>query len=583
MTLARFVTVREARDRPLAPLLLALAPAALILGLILVMLWTGFRTETIGGVFTLDNYRRLADDPTAMRALVNTLQFALATLVVASGVGVFLAWVVERTDFGQPRIVYAALTLGVLIPGFFVAMGWLFLVHPRSGILLGLFRALGLRAIPFDIITPLGMGVIQGITLAPVVFVILIAAFRAVDSSLEEAAAMAGASSATVIRRITLPLLTPALAGAAIYVFVIGVSAFDVPAVIGMANRVLTFSTYLAQRINPPEGLPQYGVAAAFSTLMVALALGATWLYARILERGRSYQVVGGKSWRTRRTPLGRWRFVAGGAVVVYLLLAQGLPLAVLVWSAFLPYLQPFSYTALRALSWQNFDSLPWPLLATGFRNTLVIALVAPLIAILTSLLFSWIVVRTKFAWRYAFDAVAFLPHAVPAIVFGLSAVIASLYLSTALFDIYGSLGVLLVVMALTQVSFGTRLTNAALIQISGELDEAAEMAGASRAVVAWRILLPLLRPACVFGWLWLAMLSIRELTLSVVLTSSDSITFSVAIFTLLATGEAGQASAAALLMILFLLPPVLLYLRFADGGAQTTLAAPVSSAESAP
>jgi iron(III) transport system permease protein len=348
---------------------------------------------------------------------------------------------------------------------------------------------------------------------------------------------------------------------------VIGLSAFDVPAVIGLSNRIFTFSTFLAIRINPPEGVPQYGIAGAFSAFMIVTAAFMTWGYAHTLARARHYQVISGKAYRPRRLalkPIGRmaaWVFVLS-----YIGAAQLLPLLVLAWTALVPYLQPPSLDAVRQISLGNFDILPWPLIRRGIVHTAVLALLVPTLALSASCLFSWVVLRSRSKLRFLLEGIAFLPHAVPSIIFGVAALIATLYLSAGPFDLYGSLGSLVIVLAITQISFGTRITNAALIQVGSEIEEAGHVAGARSGPVMRQILWPLLKPALLYGWLWLAMLSVRELTVSTILSSPNNLTLSVVIYTLLNAGSTGQASAAALLLITGMLPLVVVYLWVAPG-----------------
>lgn len=552
--------------RPSLPLTILLIPSALIVGLLLFTLWISLRTSVAGGRFTFANYATLVSDSFALTALANTMVFAAIAVVVAVVLGLLLAWIVERTDFGAGSFVYSALTLGVLIPGFFTAMAWLFLLHPRSGIFNRvLMRDFDLSSAPLNIVSPIGMGIVQGIGIAPIVFIVTAGALRSMDTALEEAAQASGANFLGALRAVTFPLLRPAILGAALYVFVIGLSAFDVPAVIGLSNRIFTFSTFLAIRINPPEGVPQYGIAGAFSTFMIGAAVFMTWGYARTLARARHYQVISGKGYRPRRLTLKPpGRMAAWGFVLAYIGAAQILPLLVLAWTALVPYLQPPSIDAVRQISLDNFGILPWPLIRRGIVHTALLALLVPTLALSASCLFSWVVLRSRLKLRFLLEGIAFLPHAVPSIIFGVTALIATLYLSAGPFDLYGSLAALVIVLAITQISFGTRITNAALIQIGSEIEEAGHVAGARGGAVTRYILLPLLKPALLYGWLWLAMLAVRELTVCTILSSPDNLTLSVVIYTLLNAGSTGQASAAALLLIAGMVPLVAVYLWLA-------------------
>ena len=157
-----------------------------------------------------------------------------------------MAWLVERTDFPGKRVVFTLLTVALVIPGFSVALGWLFLLNPRIGLInIALQSVLGLKAAPFNISTLPGMGLVEGLSLTPVAFIMTAVVFRSMDPALDEAASMGGANLWQTLRRVTVPLAWPGVLAAGIYVFTIGFAAFDVPAILGLTNRIFTFSTYV--------------------------------------------------------------------------------------------------------------------------------------------------------------------------------------------------------------------------------------------------------------------------------------------------------------------------------------------------
>jgi iron(III) transport system permease protein len=243
------------------------------------------------------------------------------------------------------------------------------------------------------------------------------------------------------------------------------------------------------------------------------------------------------------------------------------MPLLLVIWASLLPYLQPPSLGAIQFLTLKNFNNLPWPLIQRGMQNTAVIMIGAPTLALIMSLVFSWIVLRSRSRFRLGFDFVAFLPHAVPHVVFAFGALLAALFVIRGPVDLYGSLALLLLVYAIVHISFGTRVTNSALIQIHNELEEAAAVSGASTPQVLRRIVVPLLKPAFVYGWLSLALFTFRELTMATILFSPENITLSVVVWSLWHSGNIAQASAVTLLMMALLLPLVLIYWRV--GGAR--------------
>jgi iron(III) transport system permease protein len=544
---------------------LALLPALIIIALLLGTFWISFRETILSPALTVQHYVELYSDPFAYRALLNSLGFAVCTLVVAFAFGVPIAWLAERSDLAGKSAIYALMTLGIFIPSFFSAMGWLFVLHPRIGMVNVWLRGLfGLRDAPFSIINLPGMGLVQGLGLASVVFVLTAASLRTMDSHLEEAAQMSGARFGASLRRVLLPLAWPGLLASGLYVFTIAIGAFDVPLVIGMSNRIYTFSTYLYVMSNPLNGEPRYGLIAAFASFMVAIALLLSWWYSRVLLQSRRYQIVSGKAYRPRLVALGSWRFLAWGFIAFYFLIAKILPLVMMTWASLLPYFQPFSAKALAALSFNNYTHLNWSLLLRGLGNTAILMVSVPALALAMSLVFSWVVLRTRSRLRIAFDFVAFLPHAVPSTVFAFVALVFALALSGGVFDLSGSLLLIVIVMAIVMLSFGSRITNSALIQIHTEIEEAAYMAGASLLGTLRRVIVPLLLPALLFGWLWIALLTFRELTIPMILFSAGNVTYSVAIWGLWYGGSFDAAAAANLVMIVLLLPLVVIYLRYA-------------------
>jgi iron(III) transport system permease protein len=544
----------------------ALLVAALILFLLLHVVWIGFH-EASNGVFTasfgLRNYTALLSDGLVLRALVNTLLFAVIALAVAAAIGLPMAWLVERTDLPGKAAVWTLATTGLLLPGFFTAMGWLFLLHPRIGMVNRLFRQWFGADLPITVVSVPGMGWVEGLILAPLFFLMTAGSFAAMDPRLEEAARMSGAGAWSRLRRITAPLLLPAVAAAAIYSFSIAIGAFDVPATIGLSNRILMFSTLLYLKVYPQEGYPDYGLPAAFGSLTLLVAIGLGVLYVRVLRQARRYQIVGGKGAAHRRVRLGRWVVLAWGFIALYAVMAELAPLLLIVWAAFLPFFMPPSAQAMKLLTLANFHTAPWDLVLRGLENTAILVAVVPAAIVALSLCVSWTVLRSRLPGRLALDTVVFLPHALPSIVFSLSAVIIALFLLGNAVPLYGSLGLIAIVYVTFWISFGTRSVNSALIHVHPELEEAAAMAGASRLVAMRRVLVPLLRPTLLGTWLWLALLCFNELTMAILLFSPRAVTLPVIAYTLWLGGKLNHAAVVTLTIIVLCTPLVLVYFRF--------------------
>ncbi len=538
--------------------------SAIILALLGIVLWLSLREGGPGdpdAYYTLSNYTDTFTDPFTWRVFANTVVFSLATLAVSFLFGLPAAWLVERTDIPGKALIYTAMTIGLLLPGFASAMGWLFLLHPRIGLVNSwLVSTFDLSAPPFDIASLAGMGWVQGLNLAPVAFIMTAAVFRAMDPSLEESAGMCGANVRQIARRVTLPLAWPGILAAGIYVFTIGFAAFDVPAIIGWSNRLFTFSTYLVLQLQSEDSLPHYGAAAALSAMVIVLAGGLGWWYARLQKQAHRYQIVTGKGYRPQKVALGRRAVWAWAFLAVYMAFAKLLPILVVVWAALLPYFQLPSAAAFASLSWAQFQGLPWDLTLAGLKNTAILMALTPTVTLTCCLAFSWIVLRSRIPGRLGFDFIAFLPHAVPNIVFGVGALLFALFVLQRAVPIFGTIWLLLIVFAVARLSYGTRMTNASLIQIHKELEDSARMSGATIGGVVRRVIVPLLAPTLIYAWLWIALLTFRELTLAVILTTRENITLPVVVWSMWVNGGLGKAAAITLLLLAVMIPVVVLY-----------------------
>ena len=475
-----------------------------------------------------------------------------------------IAWLVERTDLPGKELVFTLMAVGALVPTFFTAMGWVFLLHPRIGVVNRIFvDAFGLAQGPFNIASIIGMGWVEGLGLSSIAFIMIVATYRTMDPSLEEAGRVHGLKISKTLRYITLPLTFPGILAAAIYIFTIGLSAFEVPAIIGMSNKIFTFSTFIFYKMQPLEELPNYGVAGAVSSLLVVLALLLSWWYFKVLRFSSRYAVVTGRAYRPKLVELGgRGRLYAWIFLGSFFLVAKLLPFFLLTWAALLSYFQPPSWAALRQVSLRNFYGLPWELLLAGARNTLLLMLAVPSLTLVLCLAISWVILRSDLKWRIVFDALAFLPHAVPSIILAIAAVFVALFLVRNILPLYGTLSILILVYTVSRISFATRIINNSLAQIHPELEEAAFAGGLRVLQVMRKILLPLLKPALVYAWLWMALLCYRELTMATVLvTNQNNVTLPMIVWGLWLGGSLNQAAAANLVILGFMLPAVLLYL----------------------
>jgi iron(III) transport system permease protein len=538
--------------------------ALVLLGTVVILLVTlGLSVQAENGSLTLANFQAVFADPFVYRALANTVGFAAVSVVTALCFGLPIAWIAERTDLPGRGAIYPLMTAGLLVPGFFNAMGWLLLFHPRMGMINVWLTEYGhFPPGTLNVVSIPGMGIVQGLGLATLMFIMCGAAFRAMDAALEESAQIHGLSLIQRTLTVTLPLLWPSILAAIIYVFMVGLAVFDVPAIIGLANRIYTYSTFVYSITNPSTaGTPNYGVAGASSAIVVALALLLAACYFRTIRRSNRYAVVSGKGYRPKPLRLGRRAIACWGFIGLYILLSIGLPGCVLLWASLLPYFMPLSIAALAHVTVANYLHIPWGGFWRAAANSATIMIVAPTITAAAALAISWVVTRSGLrAVSRVFEVLAFLPLAIPSVVFAVGAMVFAIFVLPSWFPFYGTVAIIITVQVVVQISFATRVLNGALLQIHRDLDDAGSTFGLGSLAVVWHILGPLLAPALVSTWLWMALLSYRELTIAMMLVTDKNLTLPVFVFGIFSQGNIGESAAATILLGCCIVPLIVAY-----------------------
>ena len=518
----------------------------------LAVLVMSLRTGLPGQVrpMTLANFQEVFSDPFTGQVMGNTLAFAALAIFVTIIFAVPLVWLVTRTDLPGKETIYVLMTIGILVPVFLRVIGWILLFSPQIGVvnqaLMGVF---GLAEPPFSLYNIPGMAITQGISFVPGAFFMLVAAYRAIDPALEEAAYTSGADRLKTIMRINVPLTLPAILGVAVYLLMTAISVFETPALLGLPSRVFVLSSAIYFAVTPQVGLPKYGLGATYGLIMMVLGILASYLYFRVVSEGKKYAVISGKGYRPRPIELGAWKWPAIGFVAFYFALEIFLPFGALLWASLLPYLQVPSPSALSQVSLVNYFSLPSYVTLTPILNTLLLVVAAPTLTMMFALAVSWIVVRSRSAVRGPLDTLAFLPHAIPSIVFAVALAWLALSYRTWL-PIYGSIVIIILAHAISHLAYGTRTMNSTMIQVHSELEEAGKLSGANPLQVFFKILLPLVAGAVFNAWLWLALLSYREVTMALVLYSPSTEVLSTLVWKLWGSSWVPQVSALGVILI---------------------------------
>lgn len=501
--------------------------------------------------FTFANYIRAFGARDFWDATWNTLTFALASTFVSFLLGGFLAWVVDRTNTPLARLI-GLLTLGrIIIPGILIAVSWILIASPTIGTLNYFLENLtGVKKL-VNIYSFCGMVWVHSLEMAPLAYLLLSAAFQAMDPRFEEASTMAGAGTWMTLSRISFPLILPATGAAVLLLFIQTVETFEVPLLLGGRAdfRVYTTEVFFNTSRTPTD----WGLASTYSMALLLLSVILLFAYFRLVRHSERYQTVTGKDYRPRRIDLGRWRYLTCAASFLLVFLITGLPFLIMLYSSFLRRYRPPTLEAFRAMTLSNYMGIFGEdayAIEPIWNSTLLGLGTATAVMLLVSAI-SYFVHKTRVPGRKILDFLGFVPIALPSVVLGTAFL--WFYLLVPL-PITGTLTIIGLAYVTRYLAFALRFMSTSILQIHSELEEAADVAG----VPWWKnfllIYLPLLRPGLMAGWFWVMVHAYRELTIALMLARSKNRTAAVIIYDLWENGSFQQLSAFGVIMFTLLI-----------------------------
>jgi iron(III) transport system permease protein len=521
---------------------------------LLMLLYGSIRSAPIGepgATYTIQNYVKAYFDKEFYLLLLNSVYYALGTCTLTFLIGTFLAWVSERTNTPFKKLFVVMSLIPFIIPGILSTISWILLLSPKIGLINIVVKdILRLESAPFNVYSMWGMIWAESIHLYPLVFLLMSAAFRNMDTSLEEAALASGSSTFQTFCHVTLPLMRPAMFSLLLINFVRGIEAFEVPALIGVPAKISVFTTkiFLAIHQFPSD----FGLAGAYAVTLLAISTVGVLLYGKLTRKEERYATVTGKGYRPRVIDLGSWKYLTLGISFLIFFLAVILPVFVLLWSSFIPYYGVPSRELMAKMTWANYQYIiNYPLALTAFKNSFYLSVgSATLVMLLTSVI-AWITVKTRLPGRAFLDNMTFIPIAMPGIVLGVSLI--WVYLTLPI-PIYGTIWVLLLAYLTKFMPYGIRAASASMIQINKELEEASLTAGGTWFQTFRKVVLPLLMPGFTAGWIYISIIALRELSTSILLYSYNSTVLSIMAFDLWEGGQYTYVCALGVLMVLLLI-----------------------------
>jgi iron(III) transport system permease protein len=510
--------------------------------------WLGwFSITDDSGALSLGNFAQLFTDPALFKPMQVTLIIAVASASGAALVAVPLAWLVARTDVPFRGPLRALVTASFVTPPFLGAIAWELLAAPNSGILNRWARwlfGMGEYDYLFNIYTVTGVAFCISCYTFPYVFTLLANALENIPADIEDASHILGGNGWQTARRITLPLILPAILAGTLVAFLQALTLFGTPAILALPSGFHTLTTKIWSLFQYP---PQTHLAAAAALPLLGITLIVLQLQRWLLGR-RSYVVVGGKNSPPRLIRLGIWRWPALGVCLLIMANPVFLPYAALFKAAITRNLSdPLAWST---LSWKHLHFVLWEFSGTGLAmtNTLILGLVSATIVTAIALVVGYLASRRLVRGYQALPILAMAPIAVPGIVMGVGLF---LVYTRPPFVLYGTLWILIIAFVTLEMPAGFQQVQTALRGLHVELEEAARIFGANRMQALWQITAPLLRTTIIATWSIVFIGVMRELSATILLTTSETKVISVVIYDLNEGGDLGAISVMGLALLL--------------------------------
>ncbi|OGQ77196.1 MAG: hypothetical protein A3G40_13250 [Deltaproteobacteria bacterium RIFCSPLOWO2_12_FULL_57_22] len=486
----------------------------------LMLIYGSFLSEPLGvpGHFTLSNYIAAYSDPLTFSLLVNSFVFAGGSALLATGLAAVLAWISVRTNAPFRRLIQLTAIVPNIFPPLMLGVSWVLLLNPRVGLVnLALVQLLGLDSAPLNIYSMWGMIFVEGMITTPLAFLIISAALQSMDPALEEAAKVAGSGNLQVAWHVTFPVIRPALLAAAILNFVRAIESFDTPAVIALPARIEVFTTKL-YRETIGAFPPNYNLAATYAVCLLVITMLLVYMYRRLTVSSERYVTVTGRGYRPDIIDLGRWRYYASAFAASILFLIVVLPFGVLLYGSLVTYIhvpggRTWGLLTLEHYSFNLTDTRTYK----AVRDSVFLAVGGATLCMFLAAVTSYITTKTKVAGRGIIEGLTFIPWAFPGTALAIGLLWTYVYVPI---PIYGTIWILMIGYITRFLPYGLRSMSSTIVQIHDEMEDASKACGAGFLSTFRRILLPLMRPGFIAGWIILATIYLREFSTSVFLYS---------------------------------------------------------------
>lgn len=490
--------------------------------------------------FTLEFFFDLFQNRNFFTSLGNTAVYSFGSSALGIVLGTVLAVIVERTNAPGRRFAFLGAIISLAIPHVLYVVAWL-LILGRSGPVNQLLQWMSAGNLPLlDVYSLQGMILIEGVGFVPLTFLLMSAVLRSTDAAFEEASMMSGAGPVKTFWNITIKMGMPGVLALLLMTFIRAFESFEVPAIVGLAGNVevLTTSIYQSTRATLPPNFGQSGAYSIFLLLFLAVLL---YFYGQLSRNAHRYQTITGKGYRPRVINMGKWRYLPTLVLVAILFLVIGLPLLIIVFASLQPFFSTVSVQSLSRLTLKNYSAV----IGSGFLretlvNTLILGAATATLVVPFTALCAWLAVRRK-PGAWVLDQLASAPLVFPSIVIGVAFL--NVFVNSPL-PLYGTLLSVIIASAVGYLPYGMRYAYAGVLQIHTDLEEASTASGAGQTRTFLRIVFPLLATSMLSCWLFVFLLSVRAMSLPLLLVGPGSPIVAVSLFELWQNGQVTELAA---------------------------------------
>jgi iron(III) transport system permease protein len=512
----------------------------------------------------LDAYRFIFEDPDFSVAFTNALALATGLTAIAVPLGGMLAFLMIRTDLPGRSLITPMLLVPIFVSPMVMGFGYVVSMGPVGFYSLWVKDILGF--IPWNIYSFTSIVVIAGLTHVPHVYLYASSALKSLGSDVEEAARVSGASPLQVMLNVSLPMITPALAYAAVLVFFLGFEVFGLVLVLGDPEGHLVLATYLYKLTNK-LGTPSYHLMAAVAVCLVMVTMPLVMLQRWLLKSANKFVSIKGKGARSKAMPLGRWKWLAFALIFGWLMITIIMPLSGIVLRSFVQYWGE-GVNLRDVLTLQHFREIfEQPALMRGILNTVLIGVIGGAAAVICYCAIALAMHRKPDGITRFLDYSVLVPRAVPGLLAGLSFLWVFLFVPSwldgalkgmdngvalwlsenaipLLRSVRSTIFALWLAYSVVWLAYGMRLISTALLQVGPELEEAARAVGATRGQVTRDVTVPLVKYGLLGAWLMVFLIFEREYSTGVYLLSPGTEVIGALLVSLWATGSTDLVAA---------------------------------------